>query len=69
MEPLTRMKIETAVSGGLILTPWWIDLAQNINLVASAIAAVCAAIYGIYTVARMVHIYREKKRWERSNHE
>lgn len=69
MEPLTRMKVETLTAGVLVATPWWVDALQNVNIVASAIAAVCAAIYGVYTVVRMVHIHREKKRWERTNHE
>lgn len=46
-------KVQIAVGGGLMTTPGWVMLFQNISIVASTIAAVCGAILGIAGVYRM----------------
>jgi hypothetical protein len=46
-------KVQVAVGGGLMTTPGWVILFQNISVIASAIAAVCGAILGISGVYRM----------------
>jgi hypothetical protein len=61
METVTRLKIETAASAGLASSPFWIEAMQNLNLIASTIAAVSGAIYGLYTMWRLYTIWREKR--------
>lgn len=59
------LKVEAIASGSLMTTPVWVSTLSNVSLIASTIAAVCGAIYGIYTVVRIYKLWREKKRFEK----
>lgn len=53
MEHVAQAKIEAGVGVGLMSTPLWAMILQDISLVASTIAAVTGAIVGLHAVYRL----------------
>ncbi|HEX9465660.1 MAG TPA: hypothetical protein VGB82_23915 [Alphaproteobacteria bacterium] len=50
----TRLaKAEAVLGGGLMTTPGWVVVFQDISLIASTLAAVCGAIVGLHAVWRL----------------
>jgi len=47
------IRTEATLGAGLMTTPFWVSLLNNIGWVASIIAAVCGAIVGIHAVWRI----------------
>lgn len=53
MSDSVQAKLEAAGGAALMTTPIWAMIMQDINLLASTIAAVCGAIIGIHAVWRL----------------
>lgn len=47
------VRTEATLSAGLLSTPFWVSLLNNIGWLASIIAAVCGAIVGVHAVWRI----------------
>lgn len=56
----TQAKIEAGIGVGLMTTPAWVFIIQDISLVASCIAAVCGAIIGMHAVYRIMRRSKQK---------
>jgi hypothetical protein len=52
-------KLQLAVGGGLMTTPAWALLVQDVSMIASMVAAVCGAIIGLFGV---IKLFRKKER-------
>lgn len=52
MEKLSPVP-QLALGAGLMATPAWVQWAQNVSIIAGAVAAVCGAIVGIHAVWRL----------------
>lgn len=52
-QTIGQVKAEAVFGAGLVTTPFWALVFQDISLIASAIAAVCGAIIGLHAVWRL----------------
>jgi hypothetical protein len=49
----THAKAEAMIGGALMTTPAWAVILNDVNIVASAVAAICGAVIGIHAVWRL----------------
>ena len=49
--------VEAALGGGLILTPFWVGLLADLNLILSFVAVTFGVIIGAHSIYRIVKRY------------
>lgn len=57
----TAIKVEAGVSAGLLTTPLWVIILNDVSWVAGVVASICGAIVGLHAVYRILKNWRNNR--------